>query len=207
MIDGKEQEKEIETIKERTITVRLSDEDCESVFKLCGEHNITVAGLVESFIGDLVGGTYTNGSDERDYARRYFERCWFGMFPEPTLLNWLLNSGYDVYSDFLEVINDIGTGYAELEDYKKNPSVFDQEEIEFLKTDIEDWEQQIAEIKADFLKGNEKADWEKEVEKVGQWWKAKAEFKNEDAEKWREEHVYTVQQQYIPETKEKKVDI
>lgn len=178
MISGEQQKREIETIKARNITVKLSDADCERIFNLCGEHNITVADLLESFIGDLVGGTYTNGSDERDYARRYFERCWFGMFPEPTLLNFLLSRGYDVYDDFLEVIDDIESGYADLEDYRKDPSVFDEEEIECLKTDIEDWENQITEIKADFCKRNEKADWENEVEKVSQWWKEKERFKN-----------------------------
>ena len=39
----------------------------------------------------VVFDTYSNGSDERDYADQWFERCWFGMFPEPTLLNHLLN--------------------------------------------------------------------------------------------------------------------
>ena len=90
-----------------------------------------------------------------------------------------LYMGYDVYNDFLEIIDDIETGYAELEDYKKDPSVFDEEEIEFLKTDIEDWEKQIAKIKSDYLKKNEKAEWEKEVEKVNEWWKAKERFINE----------------------------
>lgn len=47
-----------------------------------------------------------------------------------------LYMGYDVYNDFLEIIDDIETGYAELEDYKKDPSVFDEEEIEFLNTEI-----------------------------------------------------------------------
>lgn len=179
MVGGEQQKKEIETIRERKIAIKLSDADCERISNLCGEHNITVADLLESFIGDLVGGTYTNGSDERMYARNYFERCWFGMFPEETLLNFLLYMGYDVYDDFLEIIDDIENGYAELEDYKKDPSVFDEEEIEFLKTDIEDWEKQIAEIKSDYLKKNEKADWEKEVEKVNEWWKAKERLINE----------------------------
>lgn len=86
---------------------------------------------------------------------------------------FLLCTGYDVYDDFLKIIDDIENGYAELEDYKKDQSVFDEEEIEFLKTNIDDWEKQIAEIKSDYLKKNEKADWEKEVEKVNEWWKAK----------------------------------
>lgn len=177
MLYGEQQKQEIETIKDRTITVRLSDADCERLYNLCGAHNITVASLLENFIGDLVGGTYTNGSDERDYARIYFERCWFGMFPESTLLNWLLNSAYDVYDDFLEVIGNIEAGYAELEDYKKDPSVFDEEEIEFLKNDIQDWENQIVEIKKAFHKKNEKVDWEKEVANVNEWWKSKELFK------------------------------
>ena len=170
MVCGEQQEREIATIRERKIEIKLSDADCDRISELCGEHNITVAELLENFIGDLVGGTYSNGSDERDFARQWFDRCWFSMFPETTLLNWLLNIGYDVYDDFLDVIDDIQNGYAELEDYKKDPSVYDEEEIEYLRNDIEDWEHQIAEIKADFRKENKDADWEKEVENVLRWW-------------------------------------
>ena len=84
---GEEQKKEIETIRERKITVKLSDADCDRLARKCGEHGLTIGELIENFVGDLVGGTYSNGSDERDYADQWFERCWFGMFPEPTLLN------------------------------------------------------------------------------------------------------------------------
>ena len=92
---GEEQKKEIETIRERKITVKLSDADCDRLARKCGEHGLTIGELIENFVGDLVGGTYSNGSDERDYADQWFERCWFGMFPEPTLLNHLLNLGYE----------------------------------------------------------------------------------------------------------------
>ena len=92
---GEEQKKEIETIRERKITVKLSDADCDRLARKCGEHGLTIGELIENFVGDLVGGTYSNGSDERDYADQWFERCWFGMFPEPTLLNHLLNFGYE----------------------------------------------------------------------------------------------------------------
>ena len=102
---GEQQKKEIETIRERNITVKLSDADCDRLARMCGEHGLTIGELIENFVGDLVGGTYSNGSDERDYANQWFERCFFGMFPEKTLLNWLLNMDYDIYDDFLEVIN------------------------------------------------------------------------------------------------------
>jgi hypothetical protein len=76
---NKEQEKEIGTIKERTITLKLSDADCERIAKKAGEHGLTVGMLLENFIGDLIDGTYSNGSDERDRAEQWFERCWFGI--------------------------------------------------------------------------------------------------------------------------------
>lgn len=87
---GEEQKKEIETIRDRKITVKLSDADCDRLARKCGEHGLTIGELIENFVGDLVDGTYSNGSDERYYADQWFERCWFGMFPEPTLLNHLL---------------------------------------------------------------------------------------------------------------------
>ena len=40
----------------------------------CGEHGLTIGELIENFVGDLVGGTYSNGSDERDYADHIFLR-------------------------------------------------------------------------------------------------------------------------------------
>lgn len=96
-----QQKKEIETIRERNITVKLSDADCDRLARKCGEHGLTIGELLENFIGDLVNGTYTNGSDERMYAEQWFERCGFGMFPEPTLLNHLLCWGYDP-EDYLD---------------------------------------------------------------------------------------------------------
>lgn len=55
--------KEIKTVKERSITLKLSDADCDRIAKKAGRSGLTVATLLENFIGDLVGGTYSNGSD------------------------------------------------------------------------------------------------------------------------------------------------
>ena len=69
---GEEQQKEIETIRERKITVKLSDADCDRLARKCGEHGLTIGELIENFVGDLVGGTYSNGSDERDYRKDWY---------------------------------------------------------------------------------------------------------------------------------------
>ena len=39
---GEEQKREIETIREKKISVKLSEADCVRLSELCGEHNITV---------------------------------------------------------------------------------------------------------------------------------------------------------------------
>ena len=113
------QQKEIETIRERKITVKLSDADCDRLARKCGEHGLTIGELIENFVGDLVGGTYSNGSDERDYADQWFERCWFGMFPEPTLLNHLLNLGYEP-EHYLDMLENVETIKSDIEITKQN---------------------------------------------------------------------------------------
>lgn len=97
---GKEQQKEIETIKERSFTLNLSDADIEKVWRKVGCVGLSISELLENFIGDLIDGTYSNGSDERELANQWFERCGFGMFPDKTFLRFLLEQ--ESVDDFVE---------------------------------------------------------------------------------------------------------
>ena len=47
---GEEQKKEIETIRERKITVKLSDADCDRLARKCGKHGLTIGELIENFV-------------------------------------------------------------------------------------------------------------------------------------------------------------
>ena len=114
-----EQQNDIKIVKERRITVKMSDSDCDRLARKCGECGITIGELIQSFIGDLIDGTYSNGSDERDYADRWFERCWFGMFPKPTLLNHLLNLGYEP-EHYLDMLENVETIKSDIEITKQN---------------------------------------------------------------------------------------
>ena len=107
-----EQEKEIQTIKKRVFEIELSTADCERLAKKAGAAGLSVGDLLRNFIGDLVCGTYTNGSDERDRAEAWFERCWFGMFPERTFLKFLIDEWY--IDDFLEMVADWEDAAADL---------------------------------------------------------------------------------------------
>lgn len=160
---NKEQEIEIKTIKERTITLNLSDADCERIVKKVGKHGLTVGKLLENFIGDLVDGTYSNGSDERNFAEQWFERCWFGMFPEETLLKYLLEWQYDI-DNFLTV-------YDELKYYEANPQEY-AEEVKEAKENGEEipwFEQEYHEYADEFVKNHEDTDMEKEIELCRKW--------------------------------------
>lgn len=80
-------------------TLRLSDADCKRLAHKAGEVGLTVGDLLQDFIGDLVDGTYSNGSDERMLAQQWFDRVGFEHQADKTFLRWLLKHG-DV-DDFL----------------------------------------------------------------------------------------------------------
>lgn len=91
-----DRKKEIETIKERTLVLKLSDADCDRILQKAASHGMTVSELLESFIGDLVDGTFTNGSDERYLAEDWFNRCGFERDDKRTLLWHLLEQNADL---------------------------------------------------------------------------------------------------------------
>ena len=165
-----EQKKEIETIKDRTITLKLSDADCERISIKAGKHGLTVGELLANFIGDLVNGTYSNGSDERDRAEHWFERCWFGMFPEETLLWYMLNWGHDV-DNFLTAVD-------ELEYYQENSEEF-KEETEGLCGEKLWFEDDIEEVTKPYIEKHPDADIKKEIELCRKWFKDLKEIKGD----------------------------
>lgn len=63
-------EYEIATIKVRPLFLKLSDADCDRILQLTAGYGLTVSELLENFVADLVGGTCTNGSDERSLSPR-----------------------------------------------------------------------------------------------------------------------------------------
>lgn len=174
---GEEQQKEIETIRERKITVKLSDADCDRLAKKCGEHGLTIGELIENFIGDLVGGTYSNGNDEREYADQWFERCWFRMLPEPTLLNHLLCWGYDP-EDYLNAMDNIETAKEEKKYLEEHPEEADEEEASYLDDDIADWEEELKSMRANW-KPEKEPNIDEEIKLIKKWVKEREVLINE----------------------------
>lgn len=87
------QENEIRTVRERTISLKLSDADIERLCEKAGTVDMTVEALLEGFIGDLVDGTSSHESNERGYIKEWFERTYGGIFAEGTFLKFLIECG------------------------------------------------------------------------------------------------------------------
>lgn len=138
---GKQQNKEIETIRPRKIEVKLSDADVKRISEKAAAHGLTVGELIENFIGDLVCGTYSNGSDERMYAEQWFDRCWFSMFPDLTFLRYLIEWGGA--DDVLRLYDDIQSSKEEISYYEKHPEDAGQDEVAEIQEDIDYWQEQL----------------------------------------------------------------
>lgn len=160
MTRREQQEAEIQTIKERDIKLKLSDADVERLFIKAGECGLTASQLLENFIGDLVDGTYSNGSDERDYASQWFDRCWFSMgFGDFTFLQWLItNNCVDEAVDVWEIIQDFAEQDV-LDDDETNDLACARSELADIFNEYRQTEQAI---KDSTLQG--------EMPKVMQWW-------------------------------------
>jgi len=102
---GNSQKEEIQTIKARNIQLNLSEADCKRITEKAFSCGLTVSDLLESFIGDLVTGTYSNGSDERMYANQWFDRCGFSWGSDNTFIQYLINCGF--IDSFIETMEDI----------------------------------------------------------------------------------------------------
>lgn len=115
-----EQQKEIETIKSRTYNLNLSDADVKRIAKTAGSYGLTVSELLENFIGDLVAGTYSNGSDERMYAEQWAERCWFALDPEKNLIHYFCTSYEYDFSDLMDILERIDDIQSDIKITEKN---------------------------------------------------------------------------------------
>lgn len=153
-----EQQKEIETIKPRTITIDLSDADCERISKKAAGYGMTVGELLKNFIGDLVDGTYSNGSDERMYANQYCERCWYSWMNN-NLLSYLT-----VWSD----VDDFLTAWDEKLYAEEHPEEFEEERAELEEGEKLWFEAEIDDVLEEW-KPNYKVDMDEEIATCRKW--------------------------------------
>lgn len=138
MRDYSNQKEEIATIRERTVKLSLSDADIVRVSEKAASVGLTVSELLQSFIGDLTDGTYSNGSDERMLANEWFDRCGFSFEPERTFLVFLIEWGdLQPVIDTLDYIAECERDLQDATDPEEREAI--QEEIDYQWEQIEDY--------------------------------------------------------------------
>jgi len=174
MTGAERQKQEIASIKKRNIEMLLSDADIKRLWIKAGEVGMTAGELLVSFVGDLVDGTYTNGSDERMYAGQWFERCGFSFMAENTFLRYLLvcvelEELISIYEEMIEFKEEI----TELE-AQTDKGGDDLEEIENLKEEISYRQEEIDQTFNDFIKWckGEHKGFDEEMKNVLKWHKS-----------------------------------
>lgn len=170
MRDYSSQKNEIETIKPRTITVNLSDADVKRLAEKSGEGRLTISELLENFIGDLVDGTYSNGSDERMCAEQWYQRCWFAMFSDDTFLKFLLLWG-DL-DDYIDLMDELESNKKEMAEMTADTEEYSAEERDELQEYINELQKEIDYYWRKFLERNRQKEsyiFEKEIENIMVW--------------------------------------
>lgn len=152
MTPREQQAAEIKTIKPREITINLSDADVERLFVKAYSNGLTPSELIEGFLGDLLDGTYSHGSDERDLADEYFERCCYDMGLQRTFLQWALYDG--CCDNLINLIDDYDTGLEVLADWENEPEMSDeiQREMDIDKQTFREIQGDISDIYNEYVK-------------------------------------------------------
>lgn len=122
-----DRQRDAQTIKPRQFMLNLSDNDIRQLYRLANGNGITPAEILQGFICDLIDGTQTRGSDERDLAQRYFDRCCYSLGMPQTFLSWLLQEWR------IDEIADLYKEYAEAQERQREPAQEMQEGIEAVK--------------------------------------------------------------------------
>lgn len=111
------QQEERKTVKERSFTLRLSDEDVERLFEKSAMAGMAPGELLENFVGDLVYGTCCNGGAESDCADMWFERCGFDLTPKDSFFSYLQKEC--VLWDAIQCLEEIEDAKSRIKDFSE----------------------------------------------------------------------------------------
>lgn len=150
-------------MKPRTITLNLTDDDCLELATMAGKAGLTISELMEAFISDLTGNDRSHGSDERNIAGQWFDRCFCGGLQEDTFLYYLLDGL--LFDYFL-------THYKIMEDYEADlkAGLDTEEERTIAQEEIAYQKEQLQELYDDYAAGQGKKEpYDKALERVLQY--------------------------------------
>ena len=165
---AEKQKAETETVSPRTVKINLSDGDVKRLYEKAAEASITPEQLLENFIADLVCGLHTNGSDERDKAEEWFDRCWFSFDNYGSFLAYLVkNCEYENYSEMQKTVSECTEELSELDIFDFDSEDEYDEEKEYLTRRLEEANKEIRRMFDEYVKHGESPEtFEEEIENI-----------------------------------------
>ena len=130
----------------RQFTLELSDGDAREFCEKCYKDGTSPEEVLQGFISDLIDGAGTRGSDERELASAYYNRC-LCAGTRCTFSQWILN--YCTYSidEIVQRLEDLQGLKDTLQELADNPEeIAAKNEIEDIQAEIRDREAEITEI-------------------------------------------------------------
>ncbi len=98
------------------ITLDISDRDIGRFFTKTYGSGTTPEEVLAGFVADLISGEKSHGSDERDLANQYFDRCGYDYFPK-TFTQWAVGAyRVEELADAFETIADADEELENLEE-------------------------------------------------------------------------------------------
>lgn len=133
------------------IELKLNEREENRLRLKAAEGGMSVSELLTSFASDLIHGEQTNGSDERMYARAWYDRCGFTYFENSFLSCLAQDMIVDQYVDF----------YRELLKLREElEAESDEDKCAIFRSEIYELEQEISDAYDAYgLTG----DWEQEM--------------------------------------------
>lgn len=132
----------MEELKKRTFTLELTDDDVTRLANKAASAGMSMGELLASFVGDLVCGSHTNGSDERMLAQSWFDRCGFSYFPSNDVAR--LAQGLQLDDAIYYAAEYVATA-DDLEDAKNDPDC-PADELEAIEETVADNQQAFSNI-------------------------------------------------------------
>lgn len=145
--------------KKRLFSLELTDEETAAFIEMCYRDGTSPLEVLGNFICDLTLTDRSNGSDERELARSYYDRCGYGYFFQGdyrSFAQWLLSVyGESSLTNIIDSLDTIESLQEEIEACRDEESP-DITVIDDLEKEIKAEEKAIGEYYQEYVKVTEK---------------------------------------------------
>ena len=140
---------------EKQIKLNFTDEDVKQITQKVYSNGITLEGLFESFLRDLIGGDGQTSEESSRIASEYLEAI-SPRYSDDYFLGWLIASGSlnEIVFRFGLINDPLGTDKEREEQEEKVKELFEEYRRHTLKAELVNYDDELRKVK-EFIKSRE----------------------------------------------------